>query len=111
MVKSNDIFILHKTSGNLKDGNFQIEEFKRPQYAQINSQRYGFPVPLLDSLIMKKRRGCTGIIPILGSLSSMDEESLEDMLGADTSTPVKQVTQAKQAEITKKVSLTSTQSG
>jgi hypothetical protein len=75
MVVENDILVIQKTSGTLKQQNFKIIAFVRPQWAQCGGVRYGQPVPLEQNTIITSRGGKqAGIIPLLSSMSIDDDE-------------------------------------
>ena len=81
MVKEDDIIVIKKTEGTLNGENFKILAFVRPQWAQREGTRVGHPVPLVNKQITNKRgvkQG--GIVPLLSSVSSMEEEDIEKLI-------------------------------
>ena len=70
--------------GNVKTDNFKLVAFVRPQWAQCGGDRQGLPVPLQVSAVSVVRGvRPAGIVPLLSSLSSIEDEEFERMVMAD----------------------------
>ena len=56
----------------------------RPEWAQCGGVRHGDPVPLLQDTVNLQRGGRqSGIVPLLSSMSSFDEDEFENLLNED----------------------------
>ena len=101
MVKLNDIFVIQKTEGTNKDKNFKLVAFVRPEWAQFGGVRHGEPVPLLQDTVSLNRGGRqAGIVPLLSSMSSFDEDAFENLLNDD---PTKMILDDPFEAMTRKV--------
>ena len=89
LVVENDILVIVKTEGNLRDKNFKILAFIRPQYAQNNGERNGNPVPLLENTIISARNIASLNIKPLASadVASINDSELEELVTGDITMP------------------------